>query len=139
MNYQEKSTWIEISTNFAILVGYTVWLVSQLIASNFGPIEYRSVLISVFVLNLIFTIISQIVLASINHREANMVDVRDVDITRRSNSAAFHVMSVTLLGALILGLFEVGFFEIVHVLFYGGLLASIVVNGIKLWFYRAGL
>ena len=139
MNHQEKSIWSEVAANLAVLIGYSYWLVTQLMEFAPEAIDYRWVLFSVFLFHVLFSIVAQSLLAIADHRNANLVDVRDVDIRRKANSAAFHVMSVTSLIALGLGLFEVGFFEIVHVLFFGGLLASLSVNGLKLWFYRVGL
>jgi hypothetical protein len=48
-------------------------------------------------------------------------------------------MSVVVLAALALAALEVGFFEIAHVLFFGGLLASFAMNIAKIWFYRKGV
>ena len=171
MNHQEKTVWAELFANFAVLIGYSAWLLGQLAQKDVSAIEYGWVLVSVFLLSIIFSIVAQILLVVAAHvtpviaahvrpviaektgrpmpfenqavqndtRSPGLVDVRDKDISRRSNSTGMNIMSAVALAALALAAFEVGFFEIAHVLFFGGLLASIAMNIAKIWFYRKGV
>ena len=171
MNHQEKTVWAELFANFAVLIGYSAWLLGQLAQKDVSAIEYGWVLVSVFLLSILFSIVAQILLVVSAHvapviavhvgpviaertgrpmplevpavqndtRSPGLVDVRDKDISRRSNSTGMNIMSLVALSALALAAFEVGFFEIAHVLFFGGLVASIAMNIAKIWFYRKGV
>ncbi|EIC92425.1 hypothetical protein IMCC13023_01660 [Candidatus Aquiluna sp. IMCC13023] len=67
MNHQEKTVWAELFANFAVLIGYSAWLLGQLAQKDVSEIEYGWVLVSVFLLNILFSIVTQIVLVVSAH------------------------------------------------------------------------
>jgi len=139
MNHQEKSVWLELVANLVVLVGYSAWLLSELGKSDLDQIDYKWVLVSVFLFHILFSMITQIILAIVYHRSANLVDIRDKDISRRSNALGMSITSAVALVGLGLALFEMPYFAIVHALFYGGLVASLAINTAKLRYYRVGV
>jgi len=61
MNHQEKTVWAELLANLAVLIGYSAWLLGQLAQKDVSEIEYGWVLVSVFLLSILFSIVAQIV------------------------------------------------------------------------------
>ena len=55
MNHQEKTVWAELFANFAVLIGYSAWLLGQLAQKDVSAIEYGWVLVSVFLLSILFS------------------------------------------------------------------------------------
>jgi len=67
MNHQEKTVWAELLANLAVLIGYSAWLLGQLAQKDVSEIEYGWVLVSVFLLSILFSIVAQIVLVVSAH------------------------------------------------------------------------
>ena len=77
MNYQEKTILIALPLDFIIFGAYSIWLIPQLLNEGIEGIDYRGPVILALVASVLLTIISQILLASFNHKQANLEDVRD--------------------------------------------------------------
>jgi len=138
MNYQEKTILIALPLDFIIFGAYGIWLIPQL-SEGIENIDYRTPVILALVASVLLTIISQILLASFDHKQANVEDVRDKEIRRRANGYTLAFLAAPYLFGLILAIAEADYFYIVHVMLFGGVLADIVTSLAQLRFYRRGI
>jgi len=138
MNYQEKTILIALPLDFIIFGAYAIWLIPQL-SGGVENIDYRTPVILALVASVLLTIISQILLASFDHKQANVEDVRDKEIRRRTNGYTLAFLAAPYLFGLILAIAEADYFYIVHVMLFGGVLADIVTSLAQLRFYRRGI
>lgn len=139
MSYQEKSILLGLPVDLAIVLGYAVWLLLQLQDYARENLDYAWTLITMIGLGVVANVALQIVLASILHKQANLEDVRDREIKSRANSITLFFLAIPFFLAIGLGMVEAPYFDIVHVLYFGGALASAVNSLTKLYFYRRGL
>ena len=139
MNYQEKTILIALPLDFIIFGAYSIWLIPQLLNEGIEGIDYRGPVILALVASVLLTIISQILLASFNHKQANLEDVRDKEIRRRASGYTLAFLAAPYLVGLILAIAEADYFYIVHVMLFGGVLADIVTSLAQLRFYRKGI
>lgn len=139
MSYQEKSILLGLPVDIALVLGYTVWLLGQLQQSSKDSLNYGWTLIAFIGLGVVINITLQIVLAIILHRQANLEDVRDREIKAKANSITLFFLGVPFFLAIGLGIVQASYFDIVHVLYFGGALASVVNSLSRLYYYRRGM
>lgn len=139
MSYQEKSILLGLPVDFALVLGYTIWLLGQLQQSSRDSLNYGWTLIGFIGLGVVINITLQIVLAIILHRQANLEDVRDREIKAKANSITLFFLGVPFFLAIGLGIVQASYFDIVHVLYYGGALAGMVNSLSRLYYYRRGM
>ena len=139
MSYQEKSIRLGLPVDIALVLGYTIWLLGQLQQSSRDSLNYGWTLIAFIGLGVVINITLQIVLAIILHRQANLEDVRDREIKAKANSITLFFLGVPFFLAIGLGIVQASYFDIVHVLYYGGALAGVVNSFSRLFYYRRGM
>ena len=139
MSFQEKSVWISLPVDLGLLLGYVVWLQLQLQTQSAETLDYKWVLIGFIAAGVVLNITLQIVLASILHKQAKLEDVRDREIKSKSNSITLFMLGVPFFLAIGLAMVEASYFNIVHVLYFGGGLAGLVNSVTRLYFYRRGI
>lgn len=139
MSYQEKSILLGLPVDIALVLGYTIWLLGQLQQSSKDSLNYGWTLIAFICLGVVINITLQIVLAIILHRQANLEDVRDREIKAKANSITLFFLGVPFFFAIGLGIVQASYFDIVHVLYYGGALAGVVNSFSRLFYYRRGM
>lgn len=139
MSYQEKSILLGLPVDIALVLGYTIWLLGQLQQSSKDSLDYGWTLIAFIGLGVVINITLQIVLAIILHRQANLEDVRDREIKAKANSITLFFLGVPFFLAIGLGIVQASYFDIVHVLYFGGALAGVVNSLSRLYFYRRGM
>ena len=139
MSFQEKSVWISLPVDLGLVLGYLVWLQLQLQTQSAETLDYKWVLIGFIAAGVVLNITLQIVLASILHKQAKLEDVRDREIKSKSNSITLFMLGVPFFLAIGLAMVEASYFNIVHVLYFGGGLAGLVNSVTRLYFYRRGI
>jgi len=139
MSFQEKSVWISLPVDIGLVLGYLVWLQLQLQTQSAETLDYKWVLIGFIAAGVVLNITLQIVLASILHKQAKLEDVRDREIKSKSNSITLFMLAVPFFLAIGLAMVEASYFNIVHVLYFGGGLAGLVNSVSRLFFYRRGI
>lgn len=139
MSFQEKSVWISLPVDIGLVLGYLVWLQLQLQTQSAETLDYKWVLIGFIAAGVVLNITLQIVLASILHKQAKLEDVRDREIKSKSNSVTLFMLGVPFFLAIGLAMVEASYFNIVHVLYFGGALAGLVNSVTRLFFYRRGI
>ncbi len=139
MSFQEKSVWISLPVDIGLVLGYLVWLQLQLQTQSAEDLDYKWVLIGFIAAGVVLNITLQIVLASILHKQAKLEDVRDREIKSKSNSVTLFMLGVPFFLAIGLAMVEASYFNIVHVLYFGGALAGLVNSVTRLFFYRRGI
>jgi len=139
MSFQEKSVWISLPVDLGLVLGYVVWLQLQLQTQSAETLDYKWVLIGFIAAGVVLNITLQIVLASILHKQAKLEDVRDREIKSKSNSITLFMLGVPFFLAIGLAMVEASYFNIVHVLYFGGGLAGLVNSVTRLYFYRRGI
>lgn len=139
MSFQEKSVWISLPVDIGLVLGYLVWLQLQLQTQSAEDLDYKWVLIGFIAVGVVLNITLQIVLASILHKQAKLEDVRDREIKSKSNSVTLFMLGVPFFLAIGLAMVEASYFNIVHVLYFGGALAGLVNSVTRLFFYRRGI
>ena len=139
MSFQEKSVWISLPVDIGLVLGYLVWLQLQLQTQSAETLDYKWVLIGFIAAGVVLNITLQIVLASILHKQAKLEDVRDREIKSKSNSITLFMLAVPFFLAIGLAMVEASYFNIVHVLYFGGGLAGLVNSVTRLFSYRRGI
>jgi hypothetical protein len=139
MSYQEKSILLGLPVDFALVLGYTIWLLGQLQQTSRNSVDYGWTLIGFIALGAVINIAVQIVLAIVLHRQANLEDVRDREIKAKANSITLFFLGAPFFLAIGLGIVQADYFDIVHVLYYGGALATMVNSFSRLYYYRRGM
>lgn len=139
MAYEEKVAWIGLVVG--IVTGAVYGIVIALRAAG-GPLvetPYVDAMLWTIGAGIVVTIIVTIAVGIVTRRDGYRTDVRDRQISARSERTARGVLVIGALGALVLAMLQADHFWIAHALFVG-FYASAVLEGItKVALYRTGV
>lgn len=139
MSFQEKSAWAMFAIMLTVYGWYFVVLFDRLSDQELREIAYRGMLL-VTVLALVFlAIISHIVLAVANPKDAERADVRDREINRLGEYLGGYVLGAAAFVALAMAVLETDHFWIANVILAGMVLSELVSLGARLVLYRRGI
>lgn len=140
MSYEEKGTWVYL---VVAVTGYTVYL--SLVLPEFlggtsvDDIDYVTAMIwtigGAIVASIVLRILVEIVWPSGNTRG----DVRDKEIDRLGERVGNAFLVIGALGALVLAMFEGGYFWIANVIYLCFVLSAILSSVTKVIVYRRGV
>lgn len=138
MHFQEKSALANLLVDLLLFFGYGSWLLIQLTKVSPEELDYKWVVLFAILASVVATIASQIALAVFDYKNAKE-DVMDRAIRGKANAFTLGFLVVPYFFGLALALFEAPYFQIVHLMFFGGTLASIVTSIARIWYYRRGI
>ena len=138
MSFEEKSTWAVLAAFVVVYGGYFLEIYGRLGAGEVDNIEYKILMGSTVVTLIVVTVVTHIVIAILAPDEADRVDERDRNIDIRGEYVGSFAVSLTALAGIALALAEMEYFWVANALLLGLVLAEILTNCTKLWFYRRG-
>ncbi len=138
MPFQEKSA---IATLGALLLVYGAYFAivgRWLAAGPVGEIAYQPLMLAAVAVLVIFAVVSQVLIAIVNPKEASAYDERDRLIDLRSERVGGYVLAVGVFFGLVLAMGEIEHFYIAQTLLLALVLAQISDESTKVFLYRRG-
>ena len=138
MSFEEKSTWA-VLVSFVLVYGwYFLEIYGRLSGGDVAEIDYKTLLGTTLVLLIIFSIVTHIAIAVMAPDESDKADERDRDINIRGEYLGGFVVSVAALVGIGLAFMELDHFWIANALLLGLVIAEVITDCTKLYFYRRG-
>ncbi|MFT5163408.1 MAG: hypothetical protein ACI9FJ_002003 [Alteromonadaceae bacterium] len=152
MSYKEKSVWVSFAVMLAIWVSYFNDVISLHGSQALTVDAIHSLLLKVVILTIVAEIVMQIIVAIIDHKQANdKDDERDKLITLYGKRNAYSILVIGVFAAvfqiIVPTLFERGSltlnlpneYFILHVIILSTVMAETVNASTRLFYYRRGL
>jgi hypothetical protein len=140
MSYEEKGTWVYLVIS---VIGYTVYLflvLPQFLAGiPVDEIEYVAPMLWTIGGAIVGAIVLRILVEIVVPSGSTRGDVRDKEIDRLGERVGNAFLVIGALGALVLALFEGGYFWIANVIYLGFVLSAILSSITKVIVYRKGV
>ena len=140
MSYEEKGTWVYLVVSAIGYAVYVLLVLPQLLSGT--PVDEIDYVPAVFwtiggsiVAAIVLRILVEIVIPSGSTRG----DVRDKEIDRLGERVGNAFLVIGAIGALVLALFEGGYFWIANVIYLGFVLSAILSSITKVIVYRKGV
>ena len=139
MSFQEKSTWVMLTTMTVVYGWYFVSMASRLGNESAGEIDYQASMLVTVLAVVGLAVALFIVLAIANPEASDMSDERDREINRFGEYVGGYVLAVGALAGLGLAMAEVEHFWVANALL-AGLVVSEITSGVtKVILYRRGV
>lgn len=139
MSFQEKSAWAMFAIMLTVYGWYFAVLFGRLSDQDVAEIAYRGMLLATVLALGFLAIISHIVLAVVNPKDAETADVRDREINRFGEYVGGYVLGAAAFFALVMAVLETDHFWIANVILAGMVLSELVSLGTRLVLYRRGI
>lgn len=139
MSFQEKSTWVMFAIVLMVYGWYFAVVSNRISDQNVAEIAYRGVMVATVLALVVLAILSHIVIAVANPKDAETADVRDREINRFGEYVGGYVLGVGAFFALAMAILEIEHFWIANVILAGLVLSELVSLGTKLFLYRRGI
>ena len=140
MSYEEKGTWIYL---LVAITGYVVYLVLVLPEFLDGvpvdEIDYVPVMLWTIGGAIVATIVLRILVEIVVPSGSTRGDVRDKEIDRLGERVGGAFVVIGAVGALLLAMFESGYFWIANVVYLCFVLSAILSSATKVIAYRKGV
>ena len=138
MSFQEKSAFATLAGLFVVYGVHFAIVGRWLAASSVGEIAYQPLMLVAVVVLVVFAVVSHIVIAVVNPKEADAYDERDRLIDLRSERVGGYVLAVGVFFGLVLAMGEVEHFFVAQTLLLSLVLAQISDEATKVVLYRRG-
>ena len=140
MSYEEKGVWVYLAVSITGYVVYLFLVLPRLLSGTpADEIDYVSAMLwtigGAIVGAIVLRILVEIVVPSGNTRG----DVRDKEINTLGERVGSAFLVIGALGALVLAMFEGGYFWIANVIYLGFVLSAILSSVTKVIVYRKGV
>lgn len=137
-SFSEKILGSRIILDLLLVVIYSVWLLQQIAESPMGEIDFAVLMGMLALGSVVVGVIVETTLGVLNKKEPTE-DVRDAEIRLRGNSMTLNYL-VTIGSAIIVTSFVApDLFLLVHLVFYGGVSASIFNSATRIYLSRFGV
>lgn len=137
-SFTEKILGSRIILDLLLVVIYSVWLLQQVAVSPLGEIDF-AVLMGLLALgSVVVGVIVETTLGVLNKKEPTE-DVRDAEIRLRGNSMTLIYLVTVGSGIVITSFVAPDLFLLVHLVFYGGVSASIFNSASRIYLSRFGV
>lgn len=128
---------------FAIMLTVYGWyfavLFGRLSGQDVAEVAYRGMLLATVLALGFLAIMSHIVIAVVNPKDAETADVRDREINRFGEYAGGYVLGAAAFSVLVMAVLETDHFWIANVILAGMVLSELVSLGTRLVLYRRGI
>jgi len=138
MSFKAKTT---VVTLVVMTIVYGWYFFQVLLWASTTPVEegfYQGVLFAMVVVLVVLFVVGMIVLAVVDHREANEEDERDRLIEMRGDQVGSYTLAVAVFVAMGLAMTEVAYFWIANALLAGLVLSELAKGAVMLVAYRRG-
>jgi heme/copper-type cytochrome/quinol oxidase subunit 2 len=138
MSFKAKTTAV---TLVVMTIVYGWYFLQVLLWASTTPVEevfYQGVLFAMVVVLVILFVVGMIVLAVVDHREADEEDERDRLIEMRGDQVGNYTLAVAVFVAMGLAMTEVAYFWIANALLAGLVLSELAKGAVMLVAYRRG-
>lgn len=139
MSFHEKSAWAMFAIMLTVYGWYFAILFGRLSDQDLAEIAYRGMLLATVLALGFLAIISHIVLAVTNPKDAVTADVRDREINRFGEYVGGYVLGAAAFFALVMAVLETDHFWIANVILAGMVLSELVSLGTRVVLYRRGI
>lgn len=139
MSFQEKSTWAMGAITIAVYAGYFAVLLGRVGEGSVSEIDYQPLMLTTVLALVVLAVVSHILIAAANPREADRTDVRDREINRFGEYVGGYVLAAGALAALAMAMIEVQYFWIANAILLALVLSELVSLGTKAVLYRRGI
>ena len=140
MSYEEKGTWVYLVVS---VIGYAVYVflvLPQLLSGiPVDEIDYVPAVFWTIGGSIVGAIVLRILVEIVVPSGSTRGDVRDKEIDRIGERVGNAFLVAGALGALVLALFEGGYFWIANVIYLGFVLSAILASITKVIVYRKGV
>ncbi|HEY6801515.1 MAG TPA: hypothetical protein VI121_12780 [Agromyces sp.] len=140
MSYEEKGTWVYLVIS---VIGYAVYLLlvlpDLLTGMPTDEIDYVPAVLWTIGGAIVGAIVLRILVEMFFPSGDTRGDVRDKEIDRLGERVGNAFLVIGALGALVLALFEAGYFWIANVIYLGFVLSAILSSITKVIVYRKGV
>lgn len=140
MSYEEKGTWVYLVVS---AIGYAVYVflvLPQLLSGTpVDEIEYVPAVFWTIGGSIVAAIVLRILVEIVVPSGSTRGDVRDKEIDRLGERVGNAFLVIGAIGALLLALFEGGYFWIANVIYLGFVLSAILSSITKVIVYRKGV
>jgi len=140
MSYEEKGTWVYLVVS---VIGYAVYVflvLPQLVSGiPVDEIDYVPAVFWTIGGSIVGAIVLRILVEIVVPSGSTRGDVRDKEIDRLGERVGNAFLVIGAIGALLLALFEGGYFWIANVIYLGFVLSAILSSITKVIVYRKGV
>ena len=151
MSYKERSIWVSLAITLYIWFNYFSTLYWSAQQNNLTVDAMQSALLSVVFMTIVLEILHHVVIAIIDHKNANYdEDERDKKISLIGSQNAYYILSFTTIAAVLHLLFPVmtqalvvmlnlpNEYIIINIIIFGALAAEITKFSTQVFYYRRG-
>ena len=151
MPYKEKSLWVSLALTLYLIYFYYSNMLHLQVNNSLTEVNFTGLLISTVIWLTIITIVSHIVLAIINYKEANdPEDERDKLIELKGCRVGYYLLSVgivlsiahvqlnNLIGVRLGVSSSIGMLNFMHIIIMSFLISETVKYSTQLYYYRRG-
>jgi len=151
MSYKERSIWVSLAITLYIWFNYFSTLYWSAQQNNLTVDAMQSALLSVVFMTIALEILHHVVIAIIDHKNANYdEDERDKKISLIGSQNAYYILSFTTIAAVLHLLFPVmtqalvvmlnlpNEYIIINIIIFGALAAEITKFSTQVFYYRRG-
>jgi amino acid transporter len=139
VSFQEKSAWAMSAIMLTVYGWYFVVLFGRLSDQDVAEIAYRGMLLATVLALGFLAVVSHIVLAVVNPKDAETADARDREINRFGEYVGGYVLGAAAFFGLVMAVLETDHFWIANVILAGMVLSELVSLGTRLLLYRRGI
>ena len=139
MSFQEKSTWVILTTMIVVYTWYFLTVLAEVGTTEVADIDYQGRMLVTVLGVVVLVVIGSIVIAIASGRDADSSDERDKAINRYGEYVGGFVLTTGALGGLALAMVEAHQFWIANTILIGLVLSEITANVTKIVLYRRGV
>ncbi|RXZ70932.1 hypothetical protein [Agromyces albus] len=140
MSYEEKGTWVFLVVSVAGYGVYLALVLPQLLnGTPVGEIDYVPAVLWTIGGSIVGAIVLRILVEIVVPSGSTRGDVRDKEIDRLGERVGNAFLVIGALGALVLAMFEAGYFWIANAIYLAFVLSAILSSVTKVVVYRKGV
>ena len=137
MSFEEKNIWVYLGLAVVIPVVYFATILSQVMTTPVGDIDYIIPMIGAIALAIVIAIVGSIAVSIASG--SYLKDERDKQISRRGDAVGLSVLGTLAIVPLAFAMLEIAPFWIANSIYFAEVVAAIVASAVKLAAYRQGL
>ena len=137
-SFTEKILGSRFILDLLLVVIYSVWILQQVSATPLNQIEFSVFMGLLALASVAASVVVETALSVLYKKEA-AEDVRDAEIRLRGNSMTLHYIVIVGSGIIVTSFLAPDLFLLVHLIFYGGVGASIFNSASRIYLSRFGV
>lgn len=138
MSFKAKTTALMLVALTIVYGWYFITILPDIATTPIEDVAYQGALFATGVIFVLLFVVGMIILAAIDHRQANDEDERDRLIEARGDQLGGYVLAAAALAAMTMAIVEVSYFWIANALLAGLVLSELAKGFVMLAAYRRG-